>query len=97
MDILLYVRCLCASRWTEIQCYPVVSGNFTPSGSTVKVTSNHRVAKAEGFTFVVRLWPSVILRSFFLFCMYFHHLRNAVIKAHCFPVNLKTAFSRLLC
>lgn len=60
MEVLLCVRRLCVSRWTEIQCVPVFSGNFTPSGSSVKVTSNHRVAKVEGFTFVVRLWPSVI-------------------------------------
>lgn len=30
------------------------AGNFTPSGHTVKVTSGHKVAKMEGFTFVVR-------------------------------------------
>lgn len=42
-------------RWTEIQCSPVFSGNFTPSGHTVKVTSGHKVAKMEGFTFVVRM------------------------------------------
>lgn len=41
-------------RWTELQCSPVFSGNFTPSGHTVKVTSGHSVAKMEGFTFVVR-------------------------------------------
>lgn len=41
-------------RWTEIQCSPVLSGNFTPSGHTVKVTSGQKVAKMEGFTFVVR-------------------------------------------
>ncbi|XP_041794946.1 hepatocyte growth factor receptor isoform X2 [Chelmon rostratus] len=40
------------NRWTEIQCSPVFSGNFTPSGHTVKVTSGHKVAKMEGFTFV---------------------------------------------
>lgn len=42
-------------RWTEMQCSPVFSGNFTPSGHTVKVTSGHKVAKIEGFTFVVRI------------------------------------------
>lgn len=42
------------SRWTVIQCSPVFSGNFTPSGHTVKVTSGQKVATAEGFTFVVR-------------------------------------------
>lgn len=42
-------------RWTEIQCFPVFSGNFTPSGHTVKVTSGHKVAKMEGFTLVVRM------------------------------------------
>lgn len=40
------------NRWTEMQCSPVFSGNFTPSGHTVKVTSGHKVAKIEGFTFV---------------------------------------------
>uniref|UniRef100_A0A7N8YBD4 Hepatocyte growth factor receptor n=1 Tax=Mastacembelus armatus TaxID=205130 RepID=A0A7N8YBD4_9TELE len=40
------------NRWTEIQCSPVFSGNFTPSGHTVKVTTGHKVAKVEGFTFV---------------------------------------------
>lgn len=46
---------VCLFRWTEIQCSPVFSGNFTPSGHTVKVTSGHKVAKIEGFTFVVRM------------------------------------------
>lgn len=41
-------------RWTEIQCSPVFVGNFTPSGNTVKVTSSHKVARMDGFTFVVR-------------------------------------------
>lgn len=41
-------------RWTEIQCSPMFSGNFTPSGHTVKVTSGHKIATIEGFTFVVR-------------------------------------------
>lgn len=41
-------------RWTEIQCSPVFVGNFTPSGHTVKVTSGHKVAKMDSFTFVVR-------------------------------------------
>ncbi|XP_068169012.1 hepatocyte growth factor receptor isoform X2 [Antennarius striatus] len=40
------------NRWTEMQCSPVTSGNFTPSGHTVKVTSSQRVAQVEGFTFV---------------------------------------------
>ncbi|CAJ1056095.1 hepatocyte growth factor receptor [Xyrichtys novacula] len=40
------------NRWTEMQCSPVFSGNFTPSGHTVKVTSGHKVAKMEGFSFV---------------------------------------------
>ncbi|XP_040019328.2 hepatocyte growth factor receptor [Gasterosteus aculeatus] len=40
------------NRWTVIQCSPVFSGNFTPSGHTVKVTSGQKVATAEGFTFV---------------------------------------------
>ncbi|KAK1887471.1 Hepatocyte growth factor receptor, partial [Dissostichus eleginoides] len=39
-------------RWTEMQCSPVFSGNFTPSGHTVKVTSGNMVATMEGFTFV---------------------------------------------
>lgn len=51
-------------RWTEIQCFPVFSGNFTPSGHTVKVTSGHKVAKMEGFTFVVRTLLHLLL--FFL-------------------------------
>lgn len=42
-------------RWTEMQCSPVFSGNFTPSGHTVKVISAHKVAKMEGFAFVVRI------------------------------------------
>lgn len=41
-------------RWTEIQCSPVFSGNFTPSGHAVKVTSGHKFAKTDGFTFAVR-------------------------------------------
>lgn len=41
-------------RLTEIQCSPVFVGNFTPSGHTVKVISGHKVAKMDGFTFVVR-------------------------------------------
>ncbi|XP_056243073.1 hepatocyte growth factor receptor isoform X2 [Seriola aureovittata] len=41
-----------ANRWTEMQCSPVFSGNFTPSGHTVKVTTGNKVAKMEGFTFV---------------------------------------------
>ncbi|XP_071313534.1 hepatocyte growth factor receptor isoform X2 [Trachinotus anak] len=41
-----------ANRWTEMQCSPVFSGNFTPSGHTVKVTTGKMVAKIEGFTFV---------------------------------------------
>ncbi|XP_032378784.1 hepatocyte growth factor receptor [Etheostoma spectabile] len=40
------------NSWTEMQCSPVFSGNFTPSGHTVKVTSGHKVATMEGFTFV---------------------------------------------
>ncbi|TNN32355.1 Hepatocyte growth factor receptor [Liparis tanakae] len=40
------------NRWTEMQCSPVFSGNFTPSGHTVKVTSSGKVATMEGFTFV---------------------------------------------
>ncbi|XP_015227728.1 PREDICTED: hepatocyte growth factor receptor isoform X1 [Cyprinodon variegatus] len=40
------------NRWTEIQCSPVFSGNFTPSGHLVKVTSGHKVSKLEGFKFV---------------------------------------------
>ncbi|KAL7402401.1 hypothetical protein ABVT39_014453 [Epinephelus coioides] len=40
------------NRWTEMQCSPVFSGNFTPSGHTVKVTSGHKVSKMEGFSFV---------------------------------------------
>ncbi|KAL6106266.1 met [Pungitius sinensis] len=40
------------SRWTVMLCSPVFSGNFTPSGDSVKVTSGHKVATATGFTFV---------------------------------------------
>ncbi|KAM4734033.1 hepatocyte growth factor receptor isoform 3-T3 [Anableps anableps] len=40
------------NRWTELQCSPVFSGNFTPSGHSVKVTSGHKVSKLEGFKFV---------------------------------------------
>ncbi|XP_042352020.1 hepatocyte growth factor receptor isoform X2 [Plectropomus leopardus] len=40
------------NRWTEMQCSPVFSGNFTSSGHTVKVTSGNKVAKMEGFSFV---------------------------------------------
>lgn len=39
-----------------MQCSPVFSGNFTPSGRTVKVTSGYKAAKIDsGFTFVVRI------------------------------------------
>ncbi|KAM6937599.1 hepatocyte growth factor receptor [Xenentodon cancila] len=38
--------------WTEMQCSPTFNGNFTPSGHTTKVTSGHKVATMEGFTFV---------------------------------------------
>ncbi|XP_037833963.1 hepatocyte growth factor receptor [Kryptolebias marmoratus] len=40
------------NRWTEMQCSPLINGNFTPSGHMVKVTSGHKVAKMEGFKFV---------------------------------------------
>ncbi|KAF7223929.1 hepatocyte growth factor receptor [Nothobranchius furzeri] len=40
------------NRWTEMQCSPLLSGNFTPSGHTVKVSSGNKVVKTEGFTFV---------------------------------------------
>ncbi|XP_031717018.1 hepatocyte growth factor receptor isoform X1 [Anarrhichthys ocellatus] len=40
------------NRWTVMQCSPMFSGNFTPSGHTVKITSGHKVATMEGFTFV---------------------------------------------
>ncbi|XP_034542521.1 hepatocyte growth factor receptor [Notolabrus celidotus] len=40
------------NRWTEMQCSPVFSGNFTPSGHTVKVTSGTEVVEMDGFTFV---------------------------------------------
>ncbi|KAM3870140.1 hepatocyte growth factor receptor [Diretmus argenteus] len=40
------------NRLTELQCSPASSGNFTPSGHTVKVTSGHKIAKMEGFSFV---------------------------------------------
>ncbi|XP_063768557.1 hepatocyte growth factor receptor isoform X2 [Eleginops maclovinus] len=40
------------NRWTEMQCSPVFSGNFTPTGHTVKVTSGSKVATLEGFTLV---------------------------------------------
>ncbi|XP_056137712.1 hepatocyte growth factor receptor [Lampris incognitus] len=40
------------NRWTELQCSPMSSGNFTPSGRTVKVTSGHKVAQTEGFSYV---------------------------------------------
>uniref|UniRef100_A0A667XLY5 MET proto-oncogene, receptor tyrosine kinase n=1 Tax=Myripristis murdjan TaxID=586833 RepID=A0A667XLY5_9TELE len=38
--------------WTELQCLPASNGNFTASGRMVKVTSGHKVAKMEGFSFV---------------------------------------------
>uniref|UniRef100_A0A667Y431 Hepatocyte growth factor receptor n=1 Tax=Myripristis murdjan TaxID=586833 RepID=A0A667Y431_9TELE len=40
------------SSWTELQCLPASNGNFTASGRMVKVTSGHKVAKMEGFSFV---------------------------------------------
>ncbi|XP_068459154.1 hepatocyte growth factor receptor [Clinocottus analis] len=40
------------NRWTELQCSPVFTGNFTPSGHAVKVTSGHKVATMEGFALV---------------------------------------------
>ncbi|XP_029009895.1 hepatocyte growth factor receptor [Betta splendens] len=40
------------SRWTELQCLPAFSGNFTPSGNMVKVISGQKTAKMEGFSFV---------------------------------------------
>ncbi len=39
-------------------------GNFTPSGHTVKVTSGHKVAKMEGFTFVVFTFFIVLIVLF---------------------------------
>ncbi|XP_034031628.1 hepatocyte growth factor receptor [Thalassophryne amazonica] len=39
------------NSWTELQCSPVSTGNFTPSGSIVKVTSGNKVAKKEAFSF----------------------------------------------
>lgn len=50
-----FVHCLLVGlRWSELQCNPVFSGNFTPSGHTVKVTTLSKVARIDGFTFVVR-------------------------------------------
>lgn len=50
-----FVHCLLVGlRWSELQCNPVFSGNFTPSGHTVKVTTLNKVARMDGFTFVVR-------------------------------------------
>ncbi|XP_077452292.1 hepatocyte growth factor receptor isoform X2 [Stigmatopora argus] len=41
------------NSWTEMQCSPVFTGNFTPAGHAVKVTSRHKFAITEGaFTFV---------------------------------------------
>ncbi|XP_057692262.1 hepatocyte growth factor receptor isoform X1 [Corythoichthys intestinalis] len=41
------------NSWTEMQCSPVFTGNFTPTGHAVKVTSGHKIAIMEGaFTFV---------------------------------------------
>ncbi|XP_041852494.1 hepatocyte growth factor receptor isoform X2 [Melanotaenia boesemani] len=40
------------NTWTEMQCSPVFSGNFTPSGNIVKVTSGSKEAEKEGFLFV---------------------------------------------
>ncbi|XP_072291686.1 hepatocyte growth factor receptor [Eucyclogobius newberryi] len=41
------------NRWTELQCTPVFSGNFTVKNGDVKVTSGARVATMDGFTFGV--------------------------------------------
>uniref|UniRef100_A0A8C9ZF29 Hepatocyte growth factor receptor n=1 Tax=Sander lucioperca TaxID=283035 RepID=A0A8C9ZF29_SANLU len=43
-------RCVCVC--VCVCCSPMFSGNFTPSGHTVRVTSGHKVATMEGFTFV---------------------------------------------
>ncbi|KAF7645839.1 hypothetical protein LDENG_00197570 [Lucifuga dentata] len=40
------------NRWTELQCSPAFNGNFTPSGRMLKLTSGHKVAKMDGFSFV---------------------------------------------
>ncbi|XP_054631731.1 hepatocyte growth factor receptor isoform X2 [Dunckerocampus dactyliophorus] len=40
------------NRWTEMQCSPFFTGNFTPAGHGIKVTSGHKVTHLEGFTFV---------------------------------------------
>ncbi|CAL8358879.1 unnamed protein product [Lota lota] len=40
------------NRWNELQCSPVSSGNFTPSGRNVKVTSGHKFDQKEAFSFV---------------------------------------------
>lgn len=45
--------CLFAHRWNELQCSPVSSGNFTPSGRIVKVSSGHKFDQKEAFSFVV--------------------------------------------
>ncbi|KAK7916157.1 hypothetical protein WMY93_011918 [Mugilogobius chulae] len=39
------------NRWTELQCTPVFSANFTVKNKDVKVTSGGKAARAEGFTF----------------------------------------------
>lgn len=67
-------------RWTEMQCSPVFSGNFTPSGHTVKVTSGHMVAKMEDFTFVVR-----VVFFLFSFFVWLHFVKNLCIYVSDLP------------
>ena len=63
--------CLFAHRWNELQCSPVSSGNFTPSGRIVKVTSGHKFDQKEAFSFVVGhvKMCRVFLSSYFFVCV----------------------------
>lgn len=67
-------------RWTEIQCSPVFVGNYTSSGHTVKVTSGHKVAKMDGFTFVVR---RTLLESVYALLFHRHTLKKPLRPGPC--------------
>ncbi|KAJ3595885.1 hypothetical protein NHX12_002297, partial [Muraenolepis orangiensis] len=49
------------NRWSELQCFPVSSGNFTPSDRKVRVTSGLRSTQKEAFSWVdpviVKIFP----------------------------------------
>ena len=66
----LFGAVLFVCRWNELQCSPPCPvGNFTPSGRNVKVTSGHKVAQKEAFSFVVGHIKRVSFSFLFFVCL----------------------------